>query len=195
MKLVFATHNSNKLIEVQKLIPDFIELLSLEQIGCSDEIAETGSTLEANAQIKVNYISKKYNLPCFSDDTGLLVDALNGAPGVYSARYAGEQKNADANMNKLLNELKPHQNRSAQFKTVIALYLNNEKRLFKGTVKGSITKERSGTAGFGYDPIFIPDGYTQTFAELSTDKKNAISHRARAMAQLIDFLETLSDTK
>jgi XTP/dITP diphosphohydrolase len=194
MKLVFATHNQNKFIEVKKLVPEAIELMSLGELGCDDEIPETGTTLEENAQIKADYVTSTYGLACFSDDTGLLVNALNGAPGVYSARYAGEDKNAHANMHKLLKELEPFKDRSARFETVIALNLNAYKHLFKGAVHGRITKEMKGEKGFGYDPIFQPEGYQETFAQLSMEQKNGISHRARATAQLIDFLTTLSDT-
>ena len=194
MKLVFATHNQNKFEEIKKLVPEFIELISLDELGCHEEIAETGDTLEENAQIKADYVTSTYGLPCFSDDTGLLVDALNGAPGVYSARYAGEKKNAEANMDKLLKELQSVENRSARFETVIALNLNSKSHLFKGVVYGFITQVKRGSKGFGYDPIFRPEGYQETFAELSMEEKNKISHRARAMAQLIDFLNTLSNT-
>jgi len=194
MRLVFATHNENKFTEVKKLIPSYIELVSLTDLECYQEIPETGKTLEENAQIKADFVSSTYGLPCFSDDTGLLVDALNGAPGVYSARYAGEEKNADANMNKLLKELDGFEDRSARFETVIALNLNSGHHIFKGVVHGMITKEKKGAQGFGYDPIFRPEGYRETFAELSMEQKNAVSHRARAMNQLIDFLTTLTDT-
>ncbi len=191
MKLVFATHNQNKFEEVKKLIPSQITMVSLDEIGCHEEIAETGTTLEVNAQIKADFVTQKYQLPCFSDDTGLLVDALNGAPGVYSARYAGSEKDANANMEKLLKELAPHQDRNARFETVIALNIGSESHLFKGTVHGQITKTKVGEKGFGYDPIFQPEGYHKTFAELSMEEKNRISHRARAIRQLIEFLETL----
>ena len=194
MKLVFATHNQNKFQEVKKLVPEHIELVSLDDIGCYEEIPETGKTLEENAQIKADHVTSKYHLSCFSDDTGLLVDALDGAPGVYSARYAGIQKDANANMEKLLRALENTDNRHARFETVIALNLSSQNQLFRGTVHGKITKEKKGTEGFGYDPIFQPEGYAQTFAELSMEKKNSISHRARAITQLIDFLKGLSST-
>ena len=189
MQLVFATHNNNKLKEVQVLFPEEIELLSLEDIGCFDEIPETASHLEGNAIIKANFVTENYGYPCFADDTGLLVDALDGAPGVYSARYAGEQKNADDNMDKLLLQLKDRSNRSAHFKTVIALNLNNEQILFKGIVQGEITTVKQGKKGFGYDPIFKPNGYDQTFAELPLSVKNEISHRAKALQQLLAFFK------
>ena len=194
MKLVFATHNQNKFEEVKKLVPNFIELMSLDELGCYEEIAETGITLEENAQIKADYVTSTYGLPCFSDDTGLLVNVLDGAPGVYSARYAGAEKNAEANMDKLLKQLESVKDRSASFETVIALNLHTKKHLFKGAVHGHITTEKRGAEGFGYDPIFQPEGHTQTFAELSMEKKNHISHRARAITQLIDFLTTLTNT-
>lgn len=189
MQLVFATHNNNKLKEVQILFPKEIELLSLEDIGCMDEIPETATTLEGNATIKANFVTENYGYPCFADDTGLLVDALDGAPGVYSARYAGEQKNADDNMDKLMLQLKNQTNRSAHFKTVIALNLNNQQILFQGIVKGEITPQKRGEKGFGYDPIFKPKGYDKTFAELPLSVKNEISHRAIAIQQLLAFFK------
>ena len=189
MQLVFATHNPNKLKEVQILFPKEIQLLSLKDIGCMDEIPETANDLEGNATIKANFVTDNYGYPCFADDTGLLVDALDGAPGVYSARYAGEQKNADDNMDKLLLQLHKHPNRSAHFKTVIALNLNHEQLLFKGIVQGEITTEKKGEKGFGYDPIFRPNGYNKTFAELPISVKNTISHRAKAIEQLLAFFK------
>lgn len=189
MRLVFATHNLHKFDEVKKLMPSRISLLSLADLGLSEEIPETGDTLEANARIKADYVTEHYGLPCFSDDTGLLVDALNGAPGVYSARYAGEQKNAGQNMDKLLADLKDTKYRSARFVTVIALNLDNSSHIFEGRVEGEIIHERQGEGGFGYDPIFRPDGYELTFAELPLEVKNRISHRGRAVRQLIDFLQ------
>ncbi|AYN67834.1 non-canonical purine NTP diphosphatase [Euzebyella marina] len=190
MKLVFATHNRNKFKEVKKLVPETIELLSLTDISCFDEIPETGDTLEANARIKADYVTENYGLPCFSDDTGLLVDALNGQPGVYSARYAGEQKNANDNMSKLLSELKGQTDRKAHFKTVIALNLLEENYMFEGVAEGEIIGEKIGEGGFGYDPIFKPKGYTQTFAQLPMEIKNQISHRGKAITNLIEFLRT-----
>ncbi len=192
MKLVFATHNQHKYDEVVPLMPDFIELVNLKTIGCFDEIPETGSTLEENARIKADYVTENYGLPCFSDDTGLLVDALNGAPGVYSARYAGEEKNANANMDKLLLALKGQSSRKARFETVIVLNLPTTSKVFRGQVAGEITHEKSGTLGFGYDPIFKPLGYNKTFAEIPLADKNTMSHRGRAMKQLLAFLNTLA---
>ena len=189
MKLVFATHNLNKLKEVQSLLPSYIQLLSLTDIGCSEDIPETADTIEGNAVQKANYVKEKYGYDCFADDTGLEVDALNGAPGVYSARYAGEEKNAEANMKKLLSELEEKNNRNAQFKTVIALNIDNKINQFKGIVKGQITTEKRGDGGFGYDPIFIPNGYTETFAQLPLEIKNQIGHRGKAIKLLLDFLK------
>ncbi|MGX1929184.1 non-canonical purine NTP diphosphatase [Flagellimonas sp. 2504JD4-2] len=189
MKIVFATHNENKLREVRKLLPPNIELLSLGDIDCLEEIPETGTTLEENAKIKADHVTKNYGFNCFSDDTGLLIDALQGAPGVYSARYAGQQKNAQNNMAKVLDELQGKSNRDAHFKTVIHLNLNGESLVFEGVVNGEMTKEQHGTGGFGYDPIFRPEGFGQTFGELSMDIKNSISHRARAVRKLVKFLK------
>lgn len=192
MKLVFATHNQNKFNEVKVLLPASITLVSLTDIGCYVEIPETAETLEGNAQIKADYVTENYNLPCFADDTGLLVDALDGAPGVYSARYAGEQKNSDDNMNKLLSELKNVNSRTARFKTVVALNLKEENTLFTGIAEGIITKTKSGQKGFGYDPIFQPVGYDKTFAVLPLAIKNKISHRGKAIEKLVAFLHELS---
>ena len=192
MELVFATHNPNKLHEVQLLLPKHITLLSLNDIGCTEEIPETSDTLEGNAKLKADFITKHFQIPCFADDTGLLVDALNGEPGVYSARYAGEQKNADDNMNKLLSAIKREENRTAHFKTVIALNLLNESHFFEGVVKGNIIYEKLGEGGFGYDPIFRPEGYQETFAQLTIETKNKISHRGRALQKLIDKLQTIA---
>ncbi|WP_373518994.1 non-canonical purine NTP diphosphatase [Pricia sp.] len=189
MKLVFATHNQNKFAEVKKLIPTHIDLVSLTDIGCTEEIPETGKTLEENARIKADYITEKFGLSCFADDTGLLVDALNGAPGVYSARYAGEQKNAGDNIDKLLTALKDQSGRKARFTTIIALNLAKDRHIFEGSVEGEITKEKRGDGGFGYDPIFRPARYEKTFAELSTATKNQIGHRGKAIRQLLRFLE------
>ena len=194
MKLVFATHNQNKFLEVQKIIPKGIELLSLNDMGCTTDIAETGSTLKENAQIKCEYVVNTYNLNCFSDDTGLLVNALNGEPGVYSARYAGEEKSSEANMDKLLHNLKNQTDRSAYFETVIALHWNTTYHFFSGKVDGVITHERQGDMGFGYDPIFMPNGYEQTFAQLPLSLKNKIGHRGKAMAKLLEFLSQKVDS-
>jgi len=189
LKLVFATHNDHKLTEVQQLLPKNIELLSLKDIECFDEIPETGNTLEENAKIKADFVTKTYGFDCFSDDTGLLVDALDGAPGVYSARYAGEQKSAKDNMVKLISELKGANDRSAHFKTVVHLNLKGESYTFEGVVEGQITINAHGHGGFGYDPIFKPAGYDQTFGELPSETKNAISHRGRAIQKLVEFLK------
>jgi XTP/dITP diphosphohydrolase len=190
MQLVFASNNLNKIKEIQSILNGSIQLLSLEDIGCHEEIPETADTIEGNAILKANYVTEKYGYDCFADDTGLEVTALNGEPGVYSARYAGEQRNADDNMNKLLNALADKSDRSAQFKTVIALNIKGEQHLFTGIAKGEITLNKSGNHGFGYDPIFQPENYDETFAALSSYIKNKISHRAKATQQLIDFLNS-----
>jgi len=187
-QLVFATNNQHKLEEVSAKIKGRFELLSLEDIGCTDDIEETGTTFSENASIKSRYIYQKYKLNCFGDDSGLEIDALNGEPGVYSARYAGEHGNHAANMSKVLQNLHDEKNRKARFRTVISMIWNGEEHFFDGTVEGNIRTELSGTEGFGYDPIFEPDGYNITFAEMSMDQKNSISHRARAVDKLIDFL-------
>lgn len=188
MDLVFATHNVNKLKEVSLLLPKSIQLISLENLGCHKEIPETGITLEANAQLKADYITHHYGISCFADDTGLIIDALNGAPGVHSARFAGEKKDSKKNMEKVLFELKNITSRTARFKTAIALNLNKNRILFEGVVEGTITKEKRGAEGFGYDPIFIPIGYDQTFAQLPIQIKNEISHRGKALQKLIAYL-------
>lgn len=188
MKLVFASNNKNKIKEIQQLLPDTIELLSLEAIGCHEEIPETADTIEGNAILKANYVTQKYGYDCFADDTGLEVEALNGAPGVYSARYAGMQRNAEDNMNLLLENLKNQDNRTAQFKTVIALNINGKQQLFTGIAKGKITLKKSGNQGFGYDPVFQPEGYQETFADLDLEIKNQISHRGKATQLLISYL-------
>ena len=190
MQLVFATNNLNKIKEVQLLIPHHIKLLSLEDIGCLEDIPETQNTIEGNAIQKANYIKLNYGYDCFADDTGLEVTALNGEPGVFSARYAGKQKNANDNMNKLLTALKNKTDRTAQFKTVIALNFNNKQHTFTGICKGEITLEKHGTDGFGYDPIFKPEGYNKTFAEMDINLKNNIGHRGKAVTQLIEFLNS-----
>lgn len=193
MKLVFATNNLNKLKEVQALVPNHIELLSLSDIGCNEDIPETQPTIEGNAIQKAEYIKNNYGYDCFADDTGLEVDALNGEPGVYSARYAGPQRNAEDNMNKLLLELQSKTDKTAQFKTVIALHLNGNLHSFTGICKGEITSEKHGEKGFGYDPIFKAEGYTQTFAEISLEEKNKIGHRGKAVSMLVNYLENLSE--
>ena len=192
MKLVFASNNKNKIQEIQALVPNIIQIVSLEEIGCIEDIPETADTIEGNAILKANYVTEKYGYDCFADDTGLEVDALNGAPGVYSARYAGEQKDANDNMDKLLSELSDKPNRKANFKTVIALNLNGKQNLFTGIINGKIIEEKIGTNGFGYDPIFVADGYEKTFAELSMEEKSTISHRGIAVKELILFLQKLS---
>ena len=192
MKLVFATHNIHKLKEIQALLPKTIELLSLSDIGCNEEIAETAATIEGNALLKAQYVKKHYRYDVFADDTGLEVTALGGAPGVFSARYAGAQKSDIDNIALLLKNMESQQDRSAHFKTIIALCMGHEIRTFEGIVKGHITKEPVGTNGFGYDPIFLPEGYSQTFAELSAAEKNRISHRAKAFGKLIEALGELS---
>lgn len=189
MKIVFATNNPNKILEVQALLPKTIQIVSLESIGCFEEIPETADTIEGNAILKANYITGNYGYDCFADDTGLEVEALNNEPGVFSARYAGEQKNAEDNMNKLLVNLANQTNRNARFKTVIALNLNGEQFLFTGICDGEITLDKSGSQGFGYDPIFKPEGFSETFAQLSMQQKGEISHRGKATKQLIDFLK------
>ena len=189
MKIVFATNNKNKVIEVQSMLPKTIVLLSLSDIGCLEEIPETADTIEGNAILKANYITEKYGYNCFADDTGLEVESLNGAPGVYSARYAGNQKSDDDNMNKLLQNLRDKPNRNAQFKTVIALNTNGEQHLFTGIAKGTITFEKTGNQGFGYDPIFQPEGFKKTFGQFSLKEKGKVSHRGKATEQLIDYLK------
>lgn len=189
MQLVFATNNPNKLKEVRELFPKEINLLSLEDIGCKEDIPETAPDLEGNAILKANFVTKRYGYACFADDTGLLINALNGAPGVYSARYAGNQKNSEDNMNKVLAELQNQADRSAHFKTVIALNINQQQFLFQGIVEGEITTDRKGLEGFGYDPIFTPKGYNKTFAELPLSIKNQISHRAKAIQELLAFFK------
>lgn len=188
-KLVFATNNAHKLDEISSILGEKVELLSLKDIHCHVDIPETADTLEGNAMLKAEYIYKtRFRL--FADDTGLEVEALNGAPGVYSARYAGgEGHNAEANMQKLLQNMQGVQNRKAQFRTAICLILDGKKHLFEGIVKGEIIKEKRGSSGFGYDPIFVPEGYTKTFAELGNETKNKISHRALAVEKLCRFLK------
>ncbi len=192
MKLVFASNNKNKIQEIQALVPNTIQIVSLEDIGCTEDIPETADTIEGNAILKANYVTEKYGYDCFADDTGLEVESLNGAPGVYSARYAGEQKDANDNMDKLLSELEDKSNRKANFKTVIALNLNGKQNLFTGIINGKIIEEKIGTNGFGYDPIFVADGYEKTFAELTMEEKSTISHRGIAVKELILFLQKQS---
>lgn len=191
MKIVFATNNQNKLAEVQKMLPKSIQLLTLKDISCFDTIEETESTLEGNAKLKANYITSKFGYACFADDTGLEVDSLDGRPGVYSARYAGKENDSERNMEKLLSELKDSPNREAQFRTAIALNLHGEQFLFEGICKGSILHSKQGEKGFGYDPIFKPNSNASSFAEMSTDDKNMISHRGLAIKKLVHFLNNL----
>ena len=189
MKLVFATNNRHKLQEVRDIVGDRVEVLSLADIDCHDDIPETADTLQGNALIKARHIYEKYGLDCFADDTGLEVEALGGAPGVYSARYAGEDCDSEANMRKLLENLTGKSNRSAQFRTVIALIINGEEILFNGIVKGTIATEKKGDSGFGYDPVFIPEGHSDSFAQMGSEMKNSMSHRFRATQQLGDYLK------
>lgn len=196
MKLVFATNNKHKLDEVRKITSHHpVEIVCLAEINCFDDIPETADTLEGNALQKAHYIQEKFGLNCFADDTGLEVEALNNAPGVYSARYAGPGHDSEANMKKLLHEMEGKENRKARFRTVIALVWNGKTYTFDGIVNGTITTTKRGENGFGYDPIFIPEGYEQTFAELGNDIKNQISHRAKAVEKLDEFLTQLSDHK
>lgn len=191
MELVFATNNNHKLEELKFLLPKGIQLLSLKNINCDYDIPETADTLEGNAALKADYVTKKFGYPCFADDTGLFVEALNGAPGVHSARYAGPQKKTTDNIQKLLSELGDNKNRSAYFKTAIALNLKGKTTFFEGHVWGTILHKEKGRKGFGYDPVFVPTGYEQSFAELTVSVKNSISHRARAFTKLIAFLDQL----
>ncbi|TBN00396.1 non-canonical purine NTP diphosphatase [Hyunsoonleella flava] len=195
MLLVFATNNQNKLKEVQTLIPENIELLGLKDIGCFEDVPETKETIEDNAIQKAEYIQTHYGYDCFADDTGLEVDELHGAPGVYSARYAGPQRDAADNTALLLKNLEQTTNRNAQFKTVIALSLNSKLSTFTGICKGEITTEKHGEKGFGYDPVFKPLGHDETFAEMDLALKNQIGHRGKAVNQLVDFLNKLSEKK
>ena len=189
MKLVFATNNKHKLQEVRDIVCDRVEVLSLADINCYDDIPETADTLQGNALIKARHIYEKYGFDCFADDTGLEVEALDGAPGVYSARYAGDECDSEANMRKLLENLTGKTNRNAQFRTVIALIVKGEEMFFNGIVKGSIATEKRGDSGFGYDPIFIPEGHCESFAQMSSEIKNSMSHRFRATQQLGDYLK------
>lgn len=191
MKLVFATNNKHKLEEVRAILGNRVEVLSLADINCNDDIPETADTLQGNALIKAHYIYDKYGVDCFADDTGLEVEALDGAPGVYSARYAGDNHDSHANMNKLLQNLTGKKNRNAQFRTVIALIIKGKEILFDGIVKGEITMEKAGDSGFGYDPIFVPQGYSQSFAQMDSELKNSISHRYLATKQLCDYIKNM----
>ena len=191
MILVFATHNSNKAKEIQSLLPADFQILTLTQINCNEEISETAQTLEGNSLLKAQFVNDNFNLNCFADDTGLEIKALNGRPGVYSARYAGEEKSAESNMNRVLSELKNESNRKAQFRTVITLILNDKTHIFEGVINGTISAEKKGIDGFGYDPIFIPEGETRTFAEMTLEEKNQQSHRARAFEKMVSFLNLI----
>jgi XTP/dITP diphosphohydrolase len=190
IKLVFATNNENKIKEINALLINSIKLLSLKDIGCHEDIPETADTIEGNAILKAKYVHEKYGYDCFADDTGLEIKSLNGDPGVFSARYAGEEKNADKNMDKVLQKLALYTDRTAKFKTIVALVINGEITTFEGIVEGEITSEKHGKDGFGYDPIFKPNGYEITFAEMPLSEKNKISHRGRAVKKLIDFLNS-----
>ena len=189
MKLVFATNNLNKLKEVQEMLSNSIEILSLNDISCFDEVDETETTLDGNAKLKANYITQKFGYNCFADDTGLEVDGLEGKPGVYSARFAGEPCNSEKNIQKVLSELENKTNRKAQFRTVICLNIDENQYLFEGTCKGEILTRKKGEKGFGYDPIFKPEGYSTSFAEMSSEEKNKISHRGIAIQKLVQFLK------
>lgn len=190
MTIYFATHNKNKLREIQDMLPDSFKILGLDDLNLTEEIPETAETIEGNSEMKTNYVFSKYGVACFGDDTGLEVDSLNGAPGVYSARYAGPQNDSEANMDLLLKNLKGITNRSARFKTVITyIDLEGKSIQFTGIAEGHITEKRTGEKGFGYDPIFIPDGHTLTFAQMDASSKNAISHRGKAFNQLISYLK------
>ncbi|MEM9849536.1 MAG: non-canonical purine NTP diphosphatase [Bacteroidota bacterium] len=191
MKIVFATHNPNKVREINAMLGDELEIVGLDEIGCTEDIPETQATIVGNALQKARYVKEHFGLDCFAEDTGLEVDALDGEPGVYTARYAGPARDADANMAKVLRGLAGNPNRGAQFRTVIALILNGEEHTFEGIARGSITETKKGTKGFGYDPIFVPTGYEKTFAELSAAEKNKISHRGKATALLQNFLQAL----
>lgn len=190
MKLIFATNNQHKLIEVRSLLPKY-EILSLKDISFFDDIPETENTIEGNAKLKADVVFNKFHLPCFADDTGLEVAALKGAPGVYSARYAGIECNSEANIQKLLQDLKAFKNRAAQFKTVVAFKSDKETKSFTGICNGTILKQKQGEHGFGYDPIFLPDGFDKTFAEMSLDEKSAISHRGKSISLLVKFLKNI----
>jgi XTP/dITP diphosphohydrolase len=189
MKLVFATANANKALEIQAMLPPGMQVLSLKDINCEEEIPETKETIEGNAAQKAFYVYDNYGCNCFADDTGLEINALGGRPGVLSARYAGEAKDANANMDKILSEMKGIKDRSACFKTVISLVINGEETAFEGVVSGRILEEKRGTKGFGYDPIFLPDGYERSFAEMDIAEKNMISHRAIAVKKLVEYLK------
>lgn len=189
MELIFATHNQHKTEEAREIAASFIQIKNLKDIGCFEEIPETADTLPGNAMQKAHYVQEHFHVNCFADDTGLEVEALEGRPGVYSARYAGEHCSYQDNVDKLLREMKGKTNRKACFKTVIALILDGKEYLFEGRVDGQIIESQRGVSGFGYDPVFLPDGFDRTFAEMSEEEKNSISHRGRAIRQMMDFLK------
>lgn len=191
MKLIFASHNAHKAKEIQSILPSWLEINTLSEIGFHEDIPENEPTIEGNSQFKARFVHQKFNCDCFADDTGLEILALNGRPGVHSARYAGEQRNSNDNMDKVLLELENQSNRSAQFKTVITLFWKGKEYQFEGLIRGHIAREKTGTDGFGYDPIFIPEGESRSFAEMSLSEKNTYSHRARAVEKLLDFFNTL----
>ena len=189
MKILFATANLNKAFEIQKIVPEGFEIISLKDLNFTDDIPETSSTIEGNALQKTKFIVDKFKIDCFADDTGLEIEALNGEPGVYSARYAGEERDPEKNMDLVLEKMNNIENRNARFKTVIALYFEGHVHLFEGVVNGLIRKTKSGIDGFGYDPIFEPIGFGKTFAEMTIDEKNKISHRGRAFEKMVEFLK------
>lgn len=191
MKLLFASSNEHKIAEIKAILPNGIQLISLKEIHFYDEIPETADTIEGNAIQKATFLAEKMNIPCFADDTGLIIPALNGEPGVYSARYAGPQRNADDNMDLVLEKLTDEHDRSAYFTTVIALYINHKVQVFEGKVEGKIIRDKRGTNGFGYDPIFRPEHSDKTFAEMSSEEKNSMSHRAQALEKMIDYLKRI----
>lgn len=192
MKICFATNNPNKLKEIRQLLGDQFDIQSLEDIGCREELPENQETLEGNSEEKARYVYNHYQVDCFADDTGLEVSTLDGAPGVYSARYAGPQRKSEDNIQRLLEELKGKKDRTAQFRTLITLILSGQVHQFEGSVKGEIIADKVGTAGFGYDPVFIPEGHVQTFAEMDMETKNKISHRGKAVQKLVEFLKKQS---
>jgi XTP/dITP diphosphohydrolase len=190
MQLVFATHNKNKAKEIQSIVPVGIQIVTLDDLNCTEDIPETENTLEGNARLKSQFVVDKYELNCFADDTGLEIEALNGEPGVYSARYAGESCDSERNMQRVLANLSEIKNRNAQFRTVISLFWEGETYLFEGVVKGRIVEEKRGKDGFGYDPIFEPENCGKTFAEMDLAEKNTLSHRSRALMKMVEFLQT-----
>jgi XTP/dITP diphosphohydrolase len=191
MKLLFASSNEHKLAEINAVLPHGFQLISLKEIHFHDEIPETADTIEGNAIQKATFLADKMNIPCFADDSGLIVPSLNGEPGVYSARYAGPQRDADDNMNLIMEKLNLQSDRSAYFTTVIALYIHHKVHLFEGRIDGTIIPEKRGSNGFGYDPIFVPNGSEKTFAEMSTEEKSAMSHRGKALAKMTEYLRRI----